>query len=299
VDLSVTGGSTPYAFQWANGSTTQDLSAQSPGINTVTITDANGCTTATLATVTGTPAVLAEGAVTNNVCSGGTSGSIELSVTSGTAPFDYLWSTGETSASLSGLEAGTRTVTISDNNGCTFTSTFLITENAAITIDAELSQHTAGYNISTWGGNNGSISTTVSGGTAPYSYSWSNGSTATRLYSLPAGTYTLEVTDANGCTASIIVVLTQPDDLIMPTGYSPNGDGANDTFFIRGLDAYPSNTFVVLNRWGNAVFDRLNYRNDWNGENIQGQMLPNGTYFVILTVNDGARTLQGYVDLRR
>jgi gliding motility-associated-like protein len=299
VDLSVTGGSTPYAFQWANGSTTQDLSAQSPGINTVTITDANGCTTATLATVTGTPAVLAEGVVTNNVCSGGTSGSIELSVTSGTAPFDFLWSTGETSASLSGLEAGTRTVTISDNNGCTFTSTFLITENAAITIDAELSQHTAGYNISTWGGNDGSISTTVSGGTAPYSYSWSNGSTATRLYSQPAGTYTLEVTDANGCTASIIVVLTQPDDLIMPTGYSPNGDGANDTFFIRGLDAYPSNTFVVLNRWGNVVYDRLNYRNDWNGENIQGQMLPNGTYFVILTVNDGARTLQGYVDLRR
>jgi flagellar hook assembly protein FlgD len=48
-----------------------------------------------------------------------------------------------------------------------------------------------------------------------------------------------------------------------------------------------------------VVYDRLNYRNDWNGENTEGQMLPSGTYFVILAVNNGERTLQGFVDLRR
>jgi gliding motility-associated-like protein len=166
-------------------------------------------------------------------------------------------------------------------------------------IDTLLSSNSGGYTVSTYNGEDGSISTEVSGGTAPYSYSWSTGSTATGLSGLTAGIYTLEVTDANGCVASIIIPVTQPDDLIMPTGFSPNSDGANDAFFIRGLDAYPANTFVVLNRWGNVVYDRLNYRNDWLGENIQGQPLPDGTYFVILTVDKGARTLQGYVDLRR
>ena len=62
---------------------------------------------------------------------------------------------------------------------------------------------------------------------------------------------------------------------------------------------YPANTFVVLNRWGNVVYDRLNYTNDWRGENTAGEQLPNGTYFIILNVNDGERVLQGYVDLRR
>ena len=77
------------------------------------------------------------------------------------------------------------------------------------------------------------------------------------------------------------------------------GDGSNDLFIVHGLDAYPTNTFTVLNRWGSVVYDRFNYTNDWAGENSTGDQLPNGTYFVILTINQGARTLQGYVDLRR
>ena len=87
--------------------------------------------------------------------------------------------------------------------------------------------------------------------------------------------------------------------LVMPTGFTPNGDGSNDVFFIRGLDAYPTNQLVIVNRWGNRVFERVNYRNDWDGESIQGGQLPNGTYFAILEVSDGERTLQGYIDLRR
>jgi len=55
----------------------------------------------------------------------------------------------------------------------------------------------------------------------------------------------------------------------------------------------------VFNRWGNVVFDRLNYRNDWRGENMEGEALPNGTYFVILRPGSNAENLQGYVDLRR
>jgi gliding motility-associated-like protein len=104
-----------------------------------------------------------------------------------------------------------------------------------------------------------------------------------------------------GCTALLTIILTEPDDLAMPTGFTPNGDGHNDVFFIQGLDAYPQNQLVIINRWGNVVYERPNYRNDWRGENMQGGELPNGTYFAILRVGhgEGERNLQNYVDLRR
>lgn len=299
VDLSVSGGSQPFNFNWNNGATTEDLDALAAGTYQVTVSDVNGCTVAASATVGSTPAVLLVSSVSDNDCHGGTDGAIALQTTSGTAPFTYVWDHGAQGPILGGLAAGPYSVTVSDANGCTAELDLVVDENEAIRIDVQLSSYSGGYNVSSYGGDNGSITTNVTGGTAPYAYSWSTGSGNSSLFGLPAGTYTLEVTDANGCTATIIVEVTQPEDLEMPTGYSPNGDGANDFFFIRGLDAYPSNTFVVLNRWGNVVYDRLNYRNDWNGENARGQALPDGTYFVILTVNDGARTLQGYVDLRR
>ena len=85
----------------------------------------------------------------------------------------------------------------------------------------------------------------------------------------------------------------------MPTGFSPNQDGSNDAYVVQGLDGFPNNHMIVVNRWGNTVFDQLHYRNDWRGENQQGEALPNGTYFVTITINEGEQTLQNYVDLRR
>jgi len=87
--------------------------------------------------------------------------------------------------------------------------------------------------------------------------------------------------------------------LEMPNAFSPNGDGDNDSFVVHGIEAWPKNLFTVVNRWGSRVYELPNYKNQWEGDNSQGEQLPNGTYFVILTLNDGQRTLQGYVDLRR
>ena len=299
VMLTVTGGSAPMSYAWNNGSTTQDLSGLEPGTFSVVVSDANGCTAVANAVVNGTPAVLAEATITGNPCHGDAMGSIDLDITSGVAPFQVLWSNGSDGTSLSGLTAGSYSVAITDANGCSFATGYTVAQTAELQIELQPSLHSNGYNISLYQGNSGSIQTQVSGGTAPYSYAWSNGADNANLFNLSAGTYLLVVTDANGCTAQLSITLTEPNDLEMPTGFSPNGDGANDIFFIRGLDAYPANTFVVLNRWGNVVYDRLNYRNDWRGENTQGQELPNGTYFVILKVDEGSRTLQGYVDLRR
>lgn len=298
-DLSVSGGSAPYGFLWSNGAATEDLNGVNGGTYEVTITDINGCTVTISATLQSTPGVLATATVTDNNCHGASQGSIDLDVASGSAPFRYEWSSGSTQEDLTDTPAGLYTVTVIDANGCTFTDEYAVNENPALVIDTMVTRSPTGYEISTWLGNDGSISTVVSGGTPDYSWSWSNGSSDANIGNLPAGTYSLQVTDALGCIAAIEITLDQPSDLVMPTGYSPNGDGANDDFRIQGLDAYPSNTMTVINRWGNVVYDRLNYRNDWKGENTEGQDLPNGTYFVILSVNNGARTLQGFVDLRR
>jgi len=299
VDLSVTGGSAPYGFVWDNSATSEDLNAVAPGSYGVLITDVNGCTASASAIVTGSPGVEADAELVHNLCNGNGAGAIDVSVSSGTAPYTYAWSTGSDVEDLNGLVAGDYSVAITDANGCSYTNTWTITQSTSLELDASIQTYVNGYNISTFQGNDGSITVDVSGGTEPYVYSWSNGSSASELNGLTAGTYAVTVTDANGCTRSLDFELTQPSDLVMPTGFTPNGDGANDAFLIQGLDIYPSNTFVVLNRWGNVVYDRLNYRNDWLGENSEGEQLPNGTYFVILNVNGGQHVLQGYVDLRR
>ncbi len=299
VNTTVSGGTAPLQYAWTNGAATEDLTGLIPGTYGVVITDANGCNVVNSITVTGTPAVEAGAVIEDNLCHGGSEGTIALEVTSGTAPFTYAWNNGSNTSNLEGLTSGNYTVTVTDANGCQYTNSWSVGQNDAIVMDTTLSVYNGGYNISHYQGADGSIDIWVSGGTAPYTYAWSTGANTASIDGLPAGTYVVEVTDANGCTAVLTVVLTQPSDLLMPTGFSPNGDGANDWFVIQGLDAYPSNTFVVLNRWGNVVYDRLNYRNDWGGENAQARPLPNGTYFVILKVNDGARTMQGFVDLRR
>lgn len=299
VDLMINGGSSPFGYAWDNGASSEDLSVVAPGTYGVIITDMNGCSTSTSATVNGSPGVQADATLVQNLCYGNAEGSINLNVTSGTAPFSFSWDNGASSEDLSGLMAGEYSVTITDANGCGFSESWNITETSMLVVDPTILLHPNGYNISTYQGSDGSITLDVSGGNGPYVFTWSNGSTADALGGVAAGTYTVTVTDANGCTSSLVIELTEPFDLVMPTGFTPNSDGANDAFVIRGLDAFPGNTFAVLNRWGNVVYDRLNYKNDWMGENTEGEQLPNGTYFAILNVNDGQHVLQGYVDLRR
>ena len=92
-------------------------------------------------------------------------------------------------------------------------------------------------------------------------------------------------------------------DLLIPQGFSPNGDGSNDLFVILGLDAYPENTIVIYNRWGNKVFESVPYNNDWDGTNqfglSYGERLPEGTYFYLLILEPGESPIQDYIYITR
>jgi gliding motility-associated-like protein len=117
--------------------------------------------------------------------------------------------------------------------------------------------------------------------------------------------HTVSVKDSYGCRATASVTVTiMCDTLNIPTGYSPNGDGTNDNFVIKGIDEYPGNSLFIYNRWGNLVFKTENYDNKWNGRsNVKGAMfgeeLPNGTYYYILDLNKGEKPLNGFVVIRR
>ncbi len=216
IDLSVTGGSSPYSFVWSNAATTEDLSGLGIGTYNVTVTDANGCSTTAAVTITQPAAALAASTTKVNVlCFGNTSGSIDLSVTGGTAPYTYLWSNGASTEDLSGLGIGTYNVTVTDANGCSTTAAVTITQPAAA-----LATSTTQVNVLCFGNTSGSVNLSVTGGKAPYTYVWSNASTTEDISGLAAGIYNVTVTDANGCTTTASATITQPEVLTATSSFT-------------------------------------------------------------------------------
>ena len=208
INLTPRGGVGPYTFLWNSGATTEDRTGLAASTSySVTITDATGATGAVNNIVITQPLVISGStSQTNIACNGGATGAASVSPTGGTSPYTYRWSTGATTQTITGLAAGTYTVTITDANGCTATRNFTITQLQAISL-ANGSQ----TDVTTTGGSNGSASVTPSGGAGSYTYAWTNNSSTTSTASnLSAGTYTVTVTDANGCTARRTFTITQP-----------------------------------------------------------------------------------------
>ncbi|PSR00998.1 MAG: hypothetical protein BRD50_09340 [Bacteroidetes bacterium SW_11_45_7] len=116
--MSVQGGVTPYSYNWSNGRTNQDIQGVTAGTYTVTVTDDNGCTILDTAVIE-QPDPLTLGVSTTPVSSqGAEDGAIDLTVFGGTSPYDYLWSTGDTTQDIDSLSKGTYTVTVTDDSGC-------------------------------------------------------------------------------------------------------------------------------------------------------------------------------------
>ncbi|MBI4649131.1 MAG: hypothetical protein HY738_21705, partial [Bacteroidia bacterium] len=211
VNLTVIGAVPPYTYLWSNSATTQDINNLTAGTYTVTITDANSCTTTTSVTITQPTALTAFYTQTNVSCNGGNNGSINLTVSGGVSPYTYLWSNSATAQDINSLTAGIYTVTITDSNSCTKTTSVTITQPTALTASCTQT------NVSCNGGNDGAINLTVFGGVSPYIYLWSNSATTQDINNLTAGTYTVTVTDANSCTTTTSVTITQPAVIVLTT----------------------------------------------------------------------------------
>jgi gliding motility-associated-like protein len=297
------GGTAPYTYQWdanTKDQLTPTATSLTKGAYDVIVTDQHGCAKEATVNVYGQLSPLELTSVaTPAACYDGNSGSISVYTTGGTPPYTYIWSNGYIGMNLSGVAAGQYSISVTDSVGCTTNATYTVTQPTPVQVNLTAMVYPTGFNVSTYNGSDGTVKTEASGGTAPYTYLWSNGNSGAELVDVPAGEYTVTVTDNNGCIDTASVILVEPNVLELPTGYSPNDDGKNDLFVIHGIKAYPNNHFVVFNRWGNEVYSADGYHNTWNGKNKDGKDLPDGTYFVVLTVNGGAITRKGYVDLRR
>ncbi|WP_406843731.1 T9SS type A sorting domain-containing protein [Flavobacterium soyae] len=208
--VNVTGGTGAYTYSWAPaGGTAATATGLSAGTYTVTITDANACQTTQSFTITEPTILAATISKTDVSCNGGTNGTAAVTTAGGTAPYTYSWApAGGTAATASGLSAGTYAATITDANGCTTAQSVTITEPAILA--ATISKTDVSCNA----GVNGTATVTAAGGTAPYTYSWSpSGGTAATAAGLSAGTYTATITDANGCTTTQSVTITEPSVL--------------------------------------------------------------------------------------
>ena len=168
----------------------------------------------------------------NVLCNGNNTGSIDLSVTGGTAPYSYLWSNNSTIQDPLTLIAGTYSVTVTDASGCTATTSATIIEPTALILV------TTSTPVTCSGAGNGTGNVLASGGTPAYNYLWSNGATTINATALNPGTYTILVTDGNGCQNSASVIITEPSPLIVSAVVSSpilcNGGNATLTITATG-----------------------------------------------------------------
>ena len=195
----------PYGYLWSDGSTDEDRTGLGAGPHTVTVTDGAGCTAKLCIVITEPTPLVCASSSSDVTCAGASDGSVSVTAGGGTAPYTYLWNTGNTNSSMSSLAAGTYTVTVTDANGCTTECSETVNAPAVLVIDSISS-----VDASTLGATDGSATAWVSGGTMPYSYTWTtapvqNTQTATGL---GAALYQVVVTDANGCQVTGYVTIT-------------------------------------------------------------------------------------------
>ena len=210
--VTVSGGTPGYTYSWApSGGTAATTSGLPAGTYTCTITDANGCSKTQSVTLTQPSNLTATSTQTNVSCFGGSNGSASVTATGGALNYTYNWSPiGGTAATATNLSPGAYSCSITDANGCQTSKNFTITQPSAIT--SSISSQT---NVACNGGATGAATVSVSGGTSGYTYSWSpSGGTAATASGLSAGTYTCTITDANGCTKTQSVTITQSTAIV-------------------------------------------------------------------------------------
>lgn len=300
IDLTPSGGTSPYTYFWNDSSTTQDLSSLEEGTYRVTVSDANGCPAAVgQATINAGAPIQFSLTGTDITCFGFNDGSIDLLVdtSTGQTPYFYSWSDSITiTEDFSNATAGTYTVAVTDINNCPPTLE-TITLNQPDIIDVELSTFCLnGF---------GNIIASTSGGTEPYFYSWSNGMVSTELSDLDPGTYSVSVTDVNNCPEDSEEIEFEPCTIEIPNAFTPNEDGTNDVWALQNMASFPDAVIKIYNRWGDVVFKSSGYNTPWDGKHrLTNMKLPNAVYYYVIEnvdpkfVETGS-LLQGYVTIVR
>ena len=214
------GGTAGYNYTWSSGQITSAISGLSTGTYVATITDANNCTTRDSVTISQSSSLSVVTDSTNVTCSGLFNGQVRAAASGGTGPYNYTWNPGAVlNDTLYNVGIGVYTVTVSDVNGCTVTDDVSVIQPGGLVLGMGVTNTDCGLST-------GSATVTVSGGSLPYIFLWNQGSTGATISSLAKGTYTVTVTDNNGCFVTSTVSITEPAAISIsfaPTNISCNG----------------------------------------------------------------------------
>ncbi|HYG51213.1 MAG TPA: gliding motility-associated C-terminal domain-containing protein [Flavobacteriales bacterium] len=260
------GGTAPYTYSWNTVpvQTTSTATGLGPGTYIATVTDSNGCSDTLSVTIPDCPPYIIN--VSNVLCNGQNNGSASISIMGGFPPYTYLWSTGATTASISGLVAGSYTCIITDSLGNADTVTVVITQPSPLSVNF------ANVNPLCFGYCTGTSTALVAGGTAPYTYAWNTSpvQTAVTATGLCEGNFTCSITDNNGCALTQSISIVAPSQLNVTATYEPCTDSLpNGTCMATATGGTPGYSFA------------------WNTSPVQNTplitgLLP-GSYTVVVT----------------
>ena len=277
IDLSISGGLAPFMYLWSNGSITEDLIDLAPGIYSVTVTDANNCTSIDSVDVHQNPGVEVNDSYSNINCPDLDDGSIYLDIIGESSEYDIVWSTGSDSSYVFDLSPGNYSVTITTINGCIWNQSYDLTLNSDLIITAEVKDNLCFQE------QEGSINMQIDNSTSPYNISWSNGSIDEDLTNISAGLYEFSLIDSFGCEYNYSYNVEEGLEMLYSTNVTePGCDGTS----VDSIKITPSA--------GSMPFSYL-----WSTGNTTSLIsdLEAGVYFVTITDNEGCIKLDTFLIL--
>ncbi|MCC6460185.1 MAG: gliding motility-associated C-terminal domain-containing protein [Saprospiraceae bacterium] len=289
ISVAVHGGNGALSYAWSDPNQQFDPVAVNlpKGVYTVTVTDSNGCTLSASATVTEPPPLQVSVSVSPIKCFGGSTGSAQAVVSGGAPGYTYQWSVPQDSSTITGLTAGTYSLTVVDSYGCPFSTLPFSIAQPATPVQVAASQ----TRTACFGGGNGEAFATASGSNGnPYSFSWSNGLSGPNPSGFSAGTVTVTATDPMGCTGTQTLVIQQWAEIqIGILQIAPTCRGGSD-----------GQAGVNLVSGGAGGGNFANYQYTWSipgiGDTIYVDGLPsNQTFTVTVTDADGCSGVKDFV----
>jgi len=238
-EANVNVGISPYTYSWSNGTNTAFIDNLAPGTYTVEVIDAVGCMQTKSVTINGITCGNFDISVTatDETYFQNNNGTAEVAASSGILPYTYSWSNGANTAVVDNLAPGNYIVEVTDAVGCSLSETLNINAITCNTLQATI----VSTNETSFQANNGTANVNVSGGAAPYTYNWSNGATLVFINNLPAGNYSVQITDAVGCTLNKTTTINSVDcsalslDVVSSNqSYYQINDGTAEAVFTGG-----------------------------------------------------------------
>jgi gliding motility-associated-like protein len=301
IELLISGGVQPYYYNWGNqneilvNNFSEIISNLTNGTYFIRVTDRNGCKNEQYVQVNQPQPMNVQYLVSDVLCFGDNSGSIDLTVTGGTPNYTFAWSNGQTTEDAIDVYAGNHTVIITDAQLCEHREVIFVGEPNKLDIAYQIRE------VGCIDQSDAAIFIAPYGGVKPYQYDWSNGVISQNNENLKPGNYALILTDANGCVATYSFEISESNHecVFIPNTITPNGDNYNDTWIIENIDLYPNAEIRVFNKWGNMVFESVGAYQPWKGTH-HGNPLPSEVYYYIITLgNDEKNEYTGTITIIR